>query len=93
MDTADLLEGKLPEAEVGRWASDRSQVLARTIRGVMRNSDALRLQARFEGVGEADVEWVVDQKFEYLVSCQIYGTQRKSRSAADVQKADAIDAL
>jgi len=93
LDTSDLREGKLPEAEVGRWASDRSQVLARTIRGVARHGDALRLQARFEGVKESEIELLVDQKFEYLVSCQNYGAQRRSQSHIDIQKADAIDQL
>ena len=53
-----------------RWASDRGQVLSRTVRGVMLYGDALRVLARLEGVAEEEVEAVVGAKFEYVVACQ-----------------------
>ena len=39
--------------EVTRWASDRSQVLSRTVRGVMRYGEALRLLSELEVRGYA----------------------------------------
>ena len=93
MDTATLRVGQYPLMELSRWASDRAQVLSRTVRGFLRNADGVRLLARMEGVSEEDLEWLVASKFEYVVSCQIYGKQRRSQNAADLQKADAIDAL
>jgi len=93
MDTATLRVGQYPIEELQRWASDRAQVLSRTIRGIMRFGDALRILGRLEGVDEEDLEWLVAHKFEYVVSCQVYGKQRRATSGPDVQKADAIDQL
>ena len=62
---------KFDEFELGRWASDRGQLLSRTVRGVMKYADALRVLARLEGVPEEEVEAVVGQKFEYVVTCQV----------------------
>ena len=45
--------------EVCKWASDRGQVLSRTVRGVMLYGDALRVLARLEGVPEEEIEMVV----------------------------------
>ena len=83
---------------VCRWASDRAQVLSRTVRGMLRYADALRVLARLEGVPEDDVEMVVASKFEFVVTCQIYGKLKfglngKPPSADDKQKAESIDAL
>ena len=36
-----------------RWASDRAQVLSRTVRGMLRYADGLRVLSRLEGVPEA----------------------------------------
>ena len=80
-------------AELQRWASDRSQVLSRTVRGVMRYGDALRVLARLEGVREDAIELLVRQKFEYVLTCQLYGRLRTSDKAADRWKADGIDEL
>jgi hypothetical protein len=54
------------------WASDRAQVLSRTVRGVMLNSDALRVLARLESVAEEEVEALVASKFEFVLSCQAH---------------------
>ena len=75
------------------WASDRAQVLSRTVRGVQRYGDGLRCLARLEDISEEEIEWLVATKFEYVVACQIYGKQRRSQNQADVDKADAIDKL
>ena len=84
---------KFDEFELGRWASDRGQLLSRTVRGVMKYADALRVLARLEGVPEEEVEAVVGQKFEYVVSCQIYNKLRASSGVLDRWKAQCIDAL
>ena len=54
---------------------------------------ALRVLARLEGVPEEEVEAVVGQKFEYVVSCQIYNKLRASSGVLDRWKAQCIDAL
>ena len=54
---------QLPEsahAALQQWASDRAQVLSRTVRGMMRYGDGLRVLARLEGVPEEDIEMARD---------------------------------
>jgi hypothetical protein len=75
------------------WCSDRSQLLSRTVRGVMRHAHALRLLAMLEGVPRGHVEDLVASKFQYLVTCQIYDKLQNSSSRADQWKAEAIDLL
>ena len=80
--------------ELQRWASDRAQVLSRTVRGVMRYSESLRVLARLEGVDESEVEMVVADKFEYIITCQIYGKLKGApENSADWWKAKSIDEL
>ena len=66
----------------------------------MRYAAALRVLARLEGVAEEEVEAVVASKFEYVVTCQIYGKLKSGMSSketvrqeADRWKAASIDAL
>ena len=65
--------------EAQAWASDRSQSLARCVRGVTLYGSALGLLARLEGHAEDEVEALVRSKYEFLVSAQIFGTQRSAR--------------
>ena len=51
----------------------------------MKYADALRVLARLEGVPEEEVEAVVGQKFEYVVSCQIYNKLRSSTGVLDLR--------
>ena len=81
------------QKHVMRWASDRAQVLSRTVRGVMRYGDALRVLARLEGLAEDELEPVVRSKFEYAVTCQIYARLRDSKKEDDKWKAAGIDEL
>ena len=82
------------QVEVQAWASDRSQVLSRTVRGVMKYGDALRVLARLGGVPEPSVEALVASKFEYVVASQIYDTlKNKSKKEDDKWKARSIDEL
>ena len=79
--------------EVCKWASDRGQVLSRTVRGVMLYGDALRVLARLEGVPEEELEALVSSKFEFVVTCQIYGKLKSSSKKDDLYKAQCIDDL
>lgn len=81
-------------SEVQAWASDRTQSLQRCVRGVCLYSAALRLLARLEGHAEEEVEILVRSKFEFLVSCQIYGRMRQAPPGSqDRFKAEAIEEL
>ena len=87
-------DGRRPvDLVVADWASDRSQLLGRTVRGVMRNVHALKILALMEGVARDHVEAVVGSKFEYLVTCQIYDKLKNSANPVDQHKAQSIDAL
>jgi len=86
-------EDPLPEDALREWASDRGQVLSRTVRGVMLYGDALRVLARLEGVPEEELEALVSSKFEFVVTCQIYGQLRNSKKSDDLWKAQCIDDL
>ena len=59
LDTATLRVGQYPVEQLQRWASDRAQVLSRTVHGVMRYGDGLRVLGRLEGVDEDELEWMV----------------------------------
>ena len=81
------------DAELQRWASDRAQVLSRTVRGVMLYADALRIQARLEGLTAEQVDSLVAEKFQMVVSCQVYGSLRESKQSDMKWKAKCIDEL
>ncbi|KAL3933383.1 MAG: hypothetical protein SGPRY_000300 [Prymnesium sp.] len=80
------------DRELQQWASNRAQVLSRTVRGVMTYADALRIQAKLEQVPEDEIEELVSSKFEHVVSCQVYD-QLKHGSWEDQFKAESIDQL
>ena len=71
--------------DVRLWASMRGQTLCRTVCGMMSYRAALTLQARLEG---ADAE-LIKSRFEFVVSCQMYGEQKMAGEA----KADDVDLL
>ena len=50
---------KTGEKALQRWASDRSQLLSRTVRGMMRYAEGLRVLARLEGVADDELEALV----------------------------------
>ncbi|KAL3930868.1 MAG: hypothetical protein SGPRY_001355 [Prymnesium sp.] len=81
------------DQQLRTWASDRAQVLSRTVRGVMHYADAIRIHARLEGVGEDEVEGLIASKFEYVVSCQDYLNLKSGGSWEDQWKAQCIDEL
>ena len=86
-------EDPLPDDELREWASDRGQVLSRTVRGVMMYGDALRVLARLEGVPDEELEALVASKFEFVVTCQIYGKLKASSRKDEQWKAQCIDDL
>ncbi|DAZ95935.1 TPA: hypothetical protein N0F65_009097 [Lagenidium giganteum] len=97
-DMAEALK-KDPE-QVQLWASYRGQTLARTIRGMMYNEDALRFLHWLE-IGEnepmheaacpcnkcARLNEMVALKFNYVCSCQIFGKQKdeQTQQAQDIE--------
>ncbi|TYZ60536.1 hypothetical protein PybrP1_003069 [[Pythium] brassicae (nom. inval.)] len=92
---------KNPE-EVQLWASYRGQTLARTVRGMMYNEDAVRFLHWLE-IGENEpmhqsnctcnkcmkLNEMVALKFNYVCTCQIYGKQKDEQR----QQAQDIDYL
>ena len=56
--------------------------------------DALRLQARAEGIPEESIERLVSHKFEYVVTCQVFGRMRQAAPGTiDRAKATEIERL
>ena len=99
-ETNDALK-KVPD-EVRLWASYRGQTLARTVRGMMYNEDAIRFLHWLE-IGQNEpmhlqtcncnrcnrLEEMVQLKFNYVCTCQIYGKQKDEQR----QQAHDIDYL
>ncbi|KAH9770733.1 callose synthase 7 [Citrus sinensis] len=81
------------------WVSYRAQTLSRTVRGMMYYKQALELQCFLESAGDnglcyqamessqgderASAKALADMKFTYVVSCQLYGAQKKSDDLRD----------
>ncbi|CAK4676036.1 hypothetical protein LEN26_003727 [Aphanomyces euteiches] len=84
---------KVPE-EVQLWASYRGQTLARTIRGMMYNEEAIKFLYWLElgnnepmpENGTKELDEMVALKFNYVVTCQIYGKQKEEgkQQASDI---------
>ncbi|RLN32754.1 hypothetical protein BBJ28_00021766 [Nothophytophthora sp. Chile5] len=101
LQTKDMEEAlkKFPE-EVQLWASYRGQTLARTVRGMMYNEDAVRFLHWLE-ICENEVmhqfgcpcnkckrlDEMVALKFNYVCTCQIYGQQKdeQRQQASDLE--------
>ena len=65
--------------EAREWATNRGQTLGRTIDGMMLYEKALRLLAKLEQptLYDVEIDEMVKQKFQYLVSAQVYGKQKR----------------
>jgi callose synthase len=65
--------------EAREWATNRGQTLGRTIDGMMLYERALRLLAKLEQptLYDVEIDEMVKQKFQYLVSAQVYGKQKR----------------
>nr|POE79305.1 callose synthase 7 [Quercus suber] len=84
---------------IRHWVSYRGQTLARTVRGMMYYKQALELQCFLEFAEDEAIlggyrnldhkefqdraQALADLKFTYVVSCQVYGNQKKSDDARD----------
>lgn len=91
-DDATVTEKYWEELRI--WTSDHTQSLSRCVRGVCSYGAALRFLARAEGYDEDEIETLVCDKFEYLVSCQVYGNMLNApQGSADRQKAEDINEL
>ena len=64
------------------WASNRSQTLARCIRGMMYNEQALQALAEAEGYTPERAERLARQKCCVVFTCQIYGNYKKAYEKA-----------
>mmetsp|Transcript_1310 Transcript_1310/g.1888 ORF Transcript_1310/g.1888 Transcript_1310/m.1888 type:complete len:2118 (-) Transcript_1310:113-6466(-) len=69
------------------WASIRAQTLFRTVSGMMYYEKALRLLANLERMDDGTTEDLLGEKFGYIVSCQVYGNQKKNQDpkAEDIE--------
>lgn len=91
-DDTTILDEHWNELRV--WTSDHTQSLSRCVRGICYYGTALRFLARLEGYDEDHIERLVHDKFEYLVSCQVYGRMLSApMGSADRQKAEDINEL
>jgi callose synthase len=75
--------------ETRRWASIRAQTLSRTVNGMMYCEKALRLLANLERLDDDTTNDLMNEKFGYIVSCQVYGNMKRNQDP----KADDIEAL
>jgi len=85
----DKIWSKKCIGETRLWASLRSQTLTRTVSGMMYYEKALRLLANLERLDEDTTNFLLGEKFGYIVSCQVYGKQKKDQDS----QADDIDEL
>ncbi|XP_017983911.1 PREDICTED: callose synthase 7 [Theobroma cacao] len=78
---------KPDEEGVRKWVSYRGQTLSRSVRGMMYYKKALELHCSLEytnsDLSEDGIrkQALPDLKFTYVVSCQIYGTLKKSNDS------------
>lgn len=75
---ADWARDKELALEFRLWASNRSQTLARCIRGMMTGEQALQALAEAEGYSPERARQLARQKNCVVVSCQIYGDYKKA---------------
>ena len=75
--------------EITWWAAYRHQELARTVRGVMYQREALKFHARinFPKMSDADIERLVNEKFQYIVGHQPYGEDPYQKPDAAIAQA------
>ena len=75
--------------QVRMWASYRAQTLFRTVEGMMYSEAAIRLVAELEQLLPWEIDVLAPLKFNYVVACQVYGSQRRAMDS----KADDIEFL
>jgi len=87
IDDPDKIWSKKFMQETRIWASNRSQSLYRTVSGMMYYEKALRLLANLERLDDDTTNDLMGEKFGYIVSCQVYGNQKKNQDpkAEDIE--------
>eukprot|EP00892_Ulva_mutabilis_P001698 jgi/Ulvmu1/11529/UM078_0018.1 len=77
------------------WASERGQMLSRTVKGMMMYGAALRQLEFVESLHDhgGRIEELVQHKFRHIVSSQVYGAKKQSKKPADQWLAMSIDFL
>jgi callose synthase len=87
IDDPEKIWSKKFMQETRIWASIRSQSLYRTVSGMMYYEKALRLLANLERLDDDSTNDLMGEKFGYIVSCQVYGNQKKNQDpkAEDIE--------
>ncbi len=87
IDNPEKIWSKTLLKETRIWASIRAQTLYRTVSGMMYYEKALRLLANLERLDDDTTNDLMSEKFGYIVSCQVYGNQRKNQDpkAEDIE--------
>ena len=83
-DDATILDEHWAELRV--WTSDHTQSLSQLRPRHCYYGTALRFLARLEGYDEDYIEKLVHDKFEYLVSCQVYGRMLRAPVGSPTDK-------
>ncbi|KAK4851376.1 hypothetical protein QYF36_014627 [Acer negundo] len=101
----DHLKAEDKEEELRNWASFRGQTLSRSVRGMMYYREALKLQAFLDMAEDKDIlegyeaaernnrqfaDALSDLKFTYVISCQMFGSQK---SSGDPHAQDILDLM
>ena len=79
--------------ELSVWASNRLQVLSRTVRGMMKYREAIKTLANLEGFGPEKSEMIASRKFRYVVTSQVYNDLKNSDKLDQQWIAESIDML
>ncbi len=87
IDDPEKIWSKRFVKETRIWASIRAQTLFRTVSGMMYYEKALRLLANLERLDDDTTNDLIGEKFGYVVSCQVYGNQKKNQDpkAEDIE--------
>ncbi|KAK3198514.1 hypothetical protein Dsin_021929 [Dipteronia sinensis] len=104
-ENLDRLKDEGKEEELRNWASFRGQTLSRSVRGMMYYREALKLQAFLDMAEDEDIlegyeaaernnrqfaDALSDLKFTYVISCQMFGSQK---SSGDPHAQDILDLM
>lgn len=87
IDDPEKIWSKKFVKETRIWASIRAQTLFRTVSGMMYYEKALRLIANLERLDDDTTNDLMGEKFGYVLTCQIYGDQKKNQDpkAEDIE--------
>lgn len=84
-DEAELWAKPHFQRELRQWASLRAQTLTRTVQGMMYYEESLQVLGQLDreagGQPLEELDEHIRRKFNYVVSCQIYGRQKQEQDA------------